>query len=308
LVLAHRAAYNIRLINLSLGMPAQMSYRLDPLCAAAEIAWLRGVAVVVAAGNGGAGASTVTSPGIDPYVITVGATDDGGTPEVADDRLADFSSWGTPPDSTPKPDLVAPGRRILSLRVPASYLDTLYPDRRTIAQNGSIYFRLSGTSMATPVVSGAGALALQQQPTLKPDGLKAALTTTSQSYGGWAALPAPAADGSGLLDAFAATYSQPRTTAGGRRPADAVARALYSALYGTPLVWKDPHYKGIDWTRLTWTNLAWDNLAWDNLAWDNLAWDNLAWDNLAWDNLAWDNLAWDNLAWDNLAWDSGRLD
>jgi serine protease AprX len=164
--------------------------------------------------------------------------------------------------------------------------------------------------MSTPVVSGAIALLLQQQPTLSPDQVKAALTGSTQSYGSHSGVypPDPSADGAGLLDAFATTYGPPRAPTKGGRPADGVARALYPVLYGIPLVWKDAHYQGIDWTSVNWSNLVWDNLAWDNLAWDNVAWDNLAWDNLAWDNLAWDNLAWDNLAWDNLAWDSAGLD
>jgi len=303
-VLAHRTTYNIRLINLSLGTAPRPSYRGDPLAAAVEMAWLRGVAVVAAAGNDGPQSGTVASPGYDPYVITVGASDDAATADVADDTLAPFSSWGTPTGSTPKPDLVAPGRRIVSLRVPGSYLDSEYSDRVTVASNGSTYFRLSGTSMSTPVVSGAVAMLLQQQPSFTPERIKAALSGTARTYGATNGMPAPgAADGAGLLDANALLSSHTSPTARGNRPADPTARALYFVLYGTPLVWKDPHAHGIDWTRITWTNLAWDNLAWDNLAWDNLAWDNLAWD-----NLAWDNLAWDNLAWDNLAWDGGALD
>jgi serine protease AprX len=196
---------------------------------------------------------------------------------------------------------------------------------------------MSGTSMATAVMSGTAALMLQQQPYLSPDRLKALAMSTTQGYG-WAArsaavpAPDPRADGRGLVDALAATFSgrgeggddgsghgrrgwqlsQPLTRQG-FRPADALARALYPIIFGAPLNWKDPSYLGIDWRSLNWTNLGWDNLAWDNLAWDNLGWDNLGWDNLGWDNLGWDNLAWDNLGWDNLGWDnlgwdSGKLD
>jgi serine protease AprX len=286
--LAHRSQYNIRVINLSLGMQARVPYRANPLDAAVEIAWMRGITVVAAAGNGGA-QGTVDAPGDDPYVITVGATDDRGTAGAGDDVLASFSAWGTPPGSTAKPDLVAPGRRIVSLRVPGSYLDTHYPGRVTLARSGATYFRLSGTSMATPVMTGAAALMLQQQPYLKPDRLKAFATGTTQRYG-WAAggpvVPAPQADGNGLLDTWAATYGNREThdsevsrpVRQSYRPADTLARALYQVLYGVPLAWKDPNYLGISWTNLAWDNLAWDNLAWDNLAWDNLAWDNLAWD------------------------------
>src|SRR3989441_10105598 len=85
--------------------------------------------------------------------------------------------------SNAKPDLVAPGRRLVSLRVPGSTLDTLFPDRVVVAQNGSTYFRLTGTSMATGVVSGAAALLLEGWPDLTPDQVKALLGGTTQQDG-----------------------------------------------------------------------------------------------------------------------------
>src|SRR5437879_5705767 len=171
-VLAHRAVYNIRVINLSFGARANLSYRADPMAAAVEIAWRRGLVVVAAAGNGGPARDTVVTPGTDPYAITVGATDDRGTLDRRDDMLAWFSGWGSA-DSNAKPDLVAPGRRLVSLRVPGSALDTLFPDRVVVARNGSTYFRLTGTSMATGVVSGAAALLLELRPDFTPDPIKA---------------------------------------------------------------------------------------------------------------------------------------
>src|SRR5438876_324898 len=257
-VLAHRADYDIRVINLSFGAPAHLSYRLDPMSAALEIAWRRGLVVVAASGTGGPRRDTVATPGIDPYVITVGATDDRGTLGRGDDLLAWFSAWGSA-DSNAKPDLVAPGRRLVSLRVPGSALDTLFPDRVVVAQNGATYFRLTGTSMATAVVSGAAALLLQRRPTLTPDQVKALLVGTTQQYGGWSGqvLPDPIADGSGLLDAYAAVNAAPpgapasggllfgalqsvvsvACTNQGLRPADGFARALYPVLFGSPLQW-----------------------------------------------------------------------
>src|SRR5256884_4275000 len=84
-------AYNIRVINLSLGRPVFESYKLDPLCQAVEAAWKAGIVVVVAAGNSGRdnsqgtnGYATITSPGNDPYVITVGAMKTMGTPTRKD--------------------------------------------------------------------------------------------------------------------------------------------------------------------------------------------------------------------------------
>src|SRR5882672_211913 len=331
-VLAHRTAYNIRVINLSFGAPARLPYRADPMSAAVEIAWRRGLVVVAASGNGGPQRDTVVTPGIDPYVITVGATDDRGTIGRGDDLFAWFSAWGSP-DSNAKPDLVAPGRRIVSLRVPGSALDTLFPDRVVVAQNGATYFRLTGTSMATAVVSGAAALLLQGRPNLTPDQVKALLVGTTQRYG-WdsgQALPDPIADGRGLLDANAAEIAAQNTGTNnnvqsgflggvlqtvvsstrankGLRPADGFARALYPVLFGSPLRWKNPLAGGIPWFLLTWDTLVWNSVAWDNFAWDSVAWDSVAWDSVAWDSVAWDSVAWDSVAWDSVAWDAFTLD
>jgi len=333
-VLAHRAAYNIRVINLSFGAPANLSYRVDPMSAAVEIAWRRGLVVVAASGNGGPQGDTVDTPGIDPYVITVGATDDRGTLGRGDDMLAWFSAWGSA-DSNAKPDLVAPGRRIVSIRVPGSALDTLFPERVVVAQNGATYFRLTGTSMATAVVSGAAALLLQGRPNLTPDQVKALLVGTTQPYGedSGQVLPDPIADGSGLLNAYAATIAVPCNAAPnpvllpggflvgtlfsptpvpcanqGLRPADGFARALYPVLFGSPLNWNDPLLGGIFWSLLTWDTLVWNSIAWDNFTWDSIAWDSVAWDSVAWDSIAWDSIAWDSIAWDSIAWDTFTLD
>src|SRR5438445_6561377 len=255
--LAHRVQYNIRVLNLSLGAPAPGTYRLDPLSAAVEMAWERGLVIVAAVGNSG---GAPDSPGADPYVITVGATDDRQTAAVGDDLVGWFSSYGTPLDSTAKPDLVAPGRRIIAVRAPGSSLERLLPDHVVAATNGSTYFRLTGTSMATAVVSGVAALLLEQQPGLTPDQVKAILTGTARPFGqSSGSSPNPAAIGSGLTDALAAVTSVSRGRANrGHRPADPTARRLYPALRGQPLTWLNQTADGIIWDGLTWDNLACD--------------------------------------------------
>jgi len=188
--------YNIRVINLSLGTPVYESYTLDPLCQEVEAAWKAGIVVVVAAGNYGRsstmgvnGYGTIGSPGNDPYVITVGATKTNGTHWRSDDTVASYSSKGpTAFDHIVKPDLVAPGNNVVSLMAPNSTIAALFP--KTLVQNSyyqanatwgtsTDYIRLSGTSMATPVVSGAAALMLQKQPGLTPDQVKARLMKTA---------------------------------------------------------------------------------------------------------------------------------
>src|SRR5580692_6978398 len=171
-----RWKYNIQVINLSLGRPVFESYTNDPLCQAVEAAWKAGIVVVVAAGNDGRdnsegtnGYMTITAPGNDPYVITVGAMKTEGTPTRTDDLIASYSSKGpTAIDHIVKPDLVAPGNNVVSLAAPNSTLANLYPGNETLlnyyesglqgtagTSPSSAYFTLSGTSMATPVVSGA---------------------------------------------------------------------------------------------------------------------------------------------------------
>jgi len=283
--LDHRQQYNIRVLNLSLGAPASVGYRLDPLAAAAEMAWKRGLVVVAASGNT---PGAVHTPGQDPFVITVGATDDRGTSAIGDDLWASFSGSGTPAGSTPKPDLVMPGRRVVSLRVPGSQLDQALPDRVETASTGATYFRLSGTSMATAVASGAVALLLEAQPSLKPDQVKAILMGTSRPFGQTSGSPPPAAAiGAGLGNAYAAVTSGSHGLANrNRQPSDGFSRNIYPALYGHPIIWENPLLGGILWNLLGWSQIVWNNIAWDNIAWDNIAWDNIAWDNIAWDSAA----------------------
>ena len=121
-----KSQYNIRVINLSLGRPVFESYTVDPLCQAAEEAWKAGIVVVAAAGNDGRndsqdteGYGTIAAPGNDPYVITVGAMKTAGTPDRADDQIASYSSKGPSSiDHVVKPDLVAPGNKIVSTLSP----------------------------------------------------------------------------------------------------------------------------------------------------------------------------------------------
>jgi serine protease AprX len=181
-----KSVYNIRVINMSLGRPVFESYTLDPVDQAVEAAWQAGIVVVAAAGNNGRyaptnGFGTIVVPGNDPSVITVGATMTELTPTRADDQIASYSSKGpTTLDHTCKPDLTAPGNRQVSLRVSGSTLDTMYPQYEVAPSSGTaMYYELSGTSMATPIVTGAVALMLQQTPSLTPDQVKARLMKTA---------------------------------------------------------------------------------------------------------------------------------
>jgi serine protease AprX len=317
--------YNIGVINLSLGRPVFESYTVDPLCQAVEAAWQAGIVVVVAAGNSGRDASgtkgyaTISSPGNDPYVITVGAMKTNGTASRADDTIASYSSKGpTLFDHVVKPDLVAPGNRIVSLYMTGSQLPVLYPGNivplsyyldKPALQLSSYYFRLSGTSMATPMVSGAAALMIQRDGTLTPDAVKARLMkTATKSFPTYSSTADPLTGivytsqydlftiGAGYLDVWAALNSSDAVGAGKSAQSPI---AIYDPLTGkvrvvngTSLVWGDAILWG---SNLVWgssvivsgTNLVWgDSMVWGSSIDDgfNLVWgDSLVWgDALVW--------------------------
>jgi serine protease AprX len=176
----NRTTYNIRVVNLSFSDSVAESYASSAIDAYIEQLWLAGVVVVTAAGNNGTSTdATWYAPGNDPYAISVGALDDNLTIDPSDDSLASFSSRGATQDGFYKPEVVAPGRKIVStLAGPSVTLATTYPDR-IVDTN---YIRLSGTSMAAPVAAGTVALLLEKFPTLTPDQVKFLLTSTARPY------------------------------------------------------------------------------------------------------------------------------
>ncbi len=155
-VIETKDKYGTNIINLSLGSPVNNPCSTDPLCKAVSKAIDSGLIVVAAAGNSGPNANTILSPGISPKVITVGAADDKNTPNINDDTVADFSSRGPTKEGLQKPDLVAPGVNIMSL-------SNLNQDR---------YTSLSGTSMATPLISGSIALLVGKDKNLSQKNIK----------------------------------------------------------------------------------------------------------------------------------------
>lgn len=207
-VVKNRDRHNIRVVNMSLGHEVGESYNTDPLCVAVEKAWKSGIVVVVAAGNDGRNTElplplnpdnegfgtkygSIGSPGNSPYVITVGAmkSTDG---QRQHDAIATYSSRGPSRlDFILKPDIVAPGNKVVSLRKPLSFLELTSPLNVVLASSyrsnanlltPSDYFELSGTSMAAPVVAGAAALLLEADPRLSPDTVKARLMLTADKW------------------------------------------------------------------------------------------------------------------------------
>jgi len=174
----NKSRYNTKIMTLSLGTKPKANYEDDPLCKAVNAAVDSGITVVVAAGNGGPDASTITSPAISPKVITVGACDDRKESTSKNISIPDFSSRGPTPDGLRKPDILAPGVEINSL-----------------SNSSSGYHSLSGTSMATPIVAGSIALLYENNPNLSPLEVKEIITSNAHSLG-----LGPDVQGSGVLD------------------------------------------------------------------------------------------------------------
>ncbi len=145
--------YNIKIANLSIGTAGTIKN--DPLVEAVEKLWDMGIVVVTAAGNNGPSPCTISSPGISRKIITVGSSDDEKYHKI-------FSGRGPTKECIIKPDILAPGSNITSCK----------------CLTGT-YKQLSGTSMSTPIISGAVALLLEKTPNLKPDDVKYMLKLSS---------------------------------------------------------------------------------------------------------------------------------
>jgi len=165
---ANKTRYGIKVINLSLGHPIYESAATDPLVLEVEAAVRAGIVVVVAAGNYGTNPTTgqtgyggIASPGNAPSAITVGAAITNNTVSRSDDRLASYSSRGPAwYDGIAKPDILAPGQALVSNDAIGSTLEQDYPS--LVLKSGSTkYLRLSGSSMATGVVSGLAAIMIE---------------------------------------------------------------------------------------------------------------------------------------------------
>jgi serine protease AprX len=298
--------YNIRVVNLSLNSTVEDSYHNSPLDAALEILWFNGVVVVVSSGNYGSGVQFNTinaAPANDPFVITVGASHESGTPEVADDFVALFTGRGVTQDGHMKPELIAPGKDIISVLATSSWWRNDSPDR--FIEGG--YFRISGTSMAAPMVAGGVALLLQAEPDLTPDQVKYRLMTCSNTIGLiW--------DFAYLDLAQAFTCGTTESANQGIVPHVLLARmamiAYWASQNGGEMIdwanidWDAVNWDAIDWDAVNWNAVNWNAVNWNAVNWNAVNWNSVNWNAVNWNAVNWNSVNWNSVNWNSVNWNS----
>ena len=314
---------NIRVINLSLGHLPLESAATDPLAVACRMAVKAGIVVVASAGNYGHDTlgnivyGGITTPGIEPSVITVGAVTTYGTPSRSDDVIAKYSSRGPTIDHILKPDISAPASRMISTESKDSYLITTNHD----LQIDKVYMKLSGTSMAAPVISGAAAMILSKVPALAPNAVKAILMYTAEKRGSPLEWGAGYVNIAGAMDLAMNVDPAVASNQYWLKPLAVLPSYElingYAATWGQTIVWGDSAYTGnsLLYNKSVWSQtIVWgDTIVWDEtICWgETIVWltnvlaetTKLDAQTIVWgDTIVWDEtIVWgDTIVWDEL--------
>ncbi len=310
-VVQHRddpvAGLDIRVLGLAFGTDGTQDRMIDPLSYAAEVAWHRGIVVVAAAGNDG-NDRPLRNPASNPFVIAVGAADTAGTYGTGDDTVLPFSNCG---DDERTVDLVAPGRSLLGLRVPGSFIDSEYAEQ---AAFGARLFRGTGTSQASAVVAGGAALVLDQRPELSPDQVKALLTSTARPIPG----SSGACQGAGVLDLKAAFKAatpadvgqpyEPGTGTGTLEDARGTHHLVHDGeilegevdIFGN--AWDGASWSGASWSGASWSGGDWNGASWSGASWSGASWSGASWSGASWSGASWSGASWSGASWSGASW------
>ena len=276
-VVETRDEFDTRILSISLAVTPFAATRLDPLAVAAEYATANGVLVVAAAGNE---AGAVTSPGIAPSALTVGATDPGDTANTSDDVVA---AWSGSDGS--KPEVVAPGAPAVSVRAPGSTIDEQYPAARIAAT----HFRGSGTSMATALTAGAAAVVAEQAPDATPAQLKSMLVNGAKTIAG----------GAKTIDLRGAEKVAAAMTA---VPGDGTSTGT------TGTSWTGTSWTGTRWAGTSWTGTRWAGTRWAGTRWAGTRWAGTRWAGTSWTGTRWAGTRWAGTRWAGTRWAASTFD
>ncbi|HVF06428.1 MAG TPA: S8 family serine peptidase [Frankiaceae bacterium] len=309
-VSAYRQQFNIRVLNLSWGTDSTADPATDPLNYAVQRLWRQGVVVVVAAGNAGPGAGTISKPADDPLALTVGAYNDGGNTNPADDTIPSWSARGPSAHGLAKPDVVAPGRTLIATRSYGSKVEQDNP-KALVAPS---YVKGSGTSQAAAVVSGLAALLAGAHPDWTPDQVKHALRSTAVPINGGGTQ----AQGSGRVSYAAATNADvsaapvQSSTATGVGSIEASRGSVHvtadcrqdgtrTVIEGEQDAWCRP-WTGASWAGSEWTGDAWTGASWAGASWAGASWAGASWADATWTGASWAGGTWTGASWAGASW------
>jgi serine protease AprX len=283
----------------------------DPLDKAVEKLWFAGVVVVAAAGNYGVNgqpSGVPFAPGNDPFVITVGAADIGGTVGASDDFNAPWSAYGYTLDGFAKPELGAPGRYMVG---PVPMTSTLVAQKPgNVVTTG--YMQLSGTSFAAPLVAGAAAHLLSLYPSWTPDQVKGALMLTAKQN----PLAAPNSIGVGQLfvdvEKLKTVGNPPNPNAALNRfvvsdPAGGSGRVFNAASWAST-AFADASWASASWASASWASASWASASWASASWASASWASASWASQAMADASWASASWASASWASLSYEDNADD
>ena len=312
-VAAYKDQFNIRVLNLSWGTNSTQSPTVDPINYAVQRLWQQGIVVVVAAGNSGPQSGTILKPADDPLAITVGAYDDKQNADPADDSLSSWSSRGPTVQGLTKPDVVAPGRTLITTRSLGSKIEAENPK----ALISPTYIKGSGTSEAAALVSGLAALVVRAHPEYTPDQVKAVLRSTASPLPNVAAT----AQGAGRVQLAAALTAAPGAatqqapTASGlgsieasrgdahvMAPCNGLTVEIRGEIDVRCEAWNGASWTGASWTGASWTGASWTGASWTGASWTGASWTGASWTGSAWTGASWTGASWTGASWTGASW------
>ena len=213
--------------------------------------------------------------------------------------IAPFSAQGITTDGYLKPDIVAPGKDIISVLANNSEWARNYPDRAVI---GRQYFRISGTSVSASMVAGAAALILQGEPDLTPDQVKYRLINTGSTIGTDDEYP--------YMDIQSA-LSTPTTEYANQDviPHQLLAKMAMIAYWANQngedeIDWSSVNWSSVNWSSVNWSSVNWSSVNWSSVNWSSVNWSSVNWSSVNWSSVNWSSVNWSSVNWSSVNWSS----
>jgi serine protease AprX len=231
-------------------------------------------------------------------LITVGALDlhNSASPDRA--SVAPWSTWGYTYDGFAKPEVSAPGRKLVGPIPAGSTLARERPSQVQRTADGT-YMELSGTSLAAPIVAGIAADLLMLHPNLTPDQVKGALMV--------AARPVPRATfhSAGVGEVYA-----PDSAALSAPPNPNLALNAFlvpdpggegSDLLFDDAAWLAAAKASPAWDTVSWLD-GWNDASWSLVSWSDVSWSDVSWSDVSWSDVSWSDVSWTDVSWSDVSW------